>query len=454
MKKAFLFLLSSLLAAGAFAQPKKQVADRVIAVVGDRIILESDVKNALADALRQGQQLPENADCSVMEQALVSKILVLQAERDSLKVDESEVESELDQRIRYFIRQYGSQDELERIAGKTIYQIKDDARDAVRETKLAQQMQRKIVDNVRITPTEVNAFFNRIPTDSLPFFESELEIGQIVIYPKPSKDLEAYVMSEMNNFKRQIESKQVTFEELVRQKSEDPGSKDRGGQYQINRTDKSWDPAFVAAAFRLKEGEISNVVRTKFGFHLIQLLQRNGDDALVRHILVKAPVTNEEITSATRKLDSVRAKLIAGTIDFATAAGRYSEDESAKFTGPYIQGHNGSLVTVDELEKDIVPQLARLKVGDYSQPFAFTNERGDKGVRIIYLKTRTEPHRMNLKDDFNRISSSALEEKKMQTLDKWLNGHIADHYIMLDPDLQHCDQLQRWTGGNHTAAAH
>ncbi|TCZ69643.1 peptidylprolyl isomerase [Flaviaesturariibacter aridisoli] len=452
MKKAFLFLLSTVLAAGAFAQPKKQVADRVIAVVGDRIVLESDVKNALADALRQGQQLPENAECAIMEQALVSKILVLQAERDSLKVDESDVESELDQRIRYFVRQYGSQDELERIAGKTIYQIKDDAREAVRETKLAQQMQRKIVDNVRITPTEVNAYFNRIPADSLPLFESELEIGQIVIYPKPSKDLEAYVMSEMNNFKRQIESKQITFEEVVRQKSEDPGSKDRGGQYQINRTDKSWDPAFVAAAFRLKEGEISNVVRSKFGFHLIQLLQRNGDDALVRHILMKAPVTNEEINSATRKLDSVRSRLVAGTIDFATAAGRYSDDETSKFTGPFIQGRNGNFVTIDELEKDIVPQLARMRVGDLSQPFAFTNERGDKGVRIIYLKTRTEPHRMNLKDDFNRISTAALEEKKMQTLDKWLNSHIADHYIMLDPDLNHCGQLQRWTAGAHTAA--
>ncbi|RYY38998.1 MAG: peptidylprolyl isomerase [Chitinophagaceae bacterium] len=452
MKKAFLFLLSTVLAAGAFAQPKKQVADRVIAVVGDRIVLESDVKNALADALRQGQQLPENADCAIMEQALVSKVLVLQAERDSLKVDESDVESDLDQRVRYYIRQYGSQDELERVAGKTIYQIKDDARESVRESKLAQQMQRKIVDNVRITPTEVNAYFNRIPKDSLPFFESELEIGQIVIYPKPSKDLEAYVMSEMNNYKRQIEAKQITFEEIVRQKSEDPGSKDRGGQYQINRTDKSWDPAFVSASFRLKEGEISNVVRSKFGFHLIQLLQRNGDDALVRHILVKAPVTAEEITTASRKLDSVRAKLIAGTIDFATAAGRYSEDESAKFAGPFIQGRNGNFVTIDELEKDLVPQIAKLKVGEFSQPFAFSNERGDKGVRIIYLKTRTEPHRMNLKDDYNRIAQTALEEKKMQTLDKWLNSHIADHYIMLDPDLQHCAQLQRWTAGANTAA--
>ncbi|GAB4093588.1 peptidylprolyl isomerase [Flaviaesturariibacter terrae] len=451
MKKALLFLLSATLGTAAFAQPKKVVADRVIAIVGDRIILESDVKNALADAARQGQELPPNAECAVMEQALVSKVLVLAAERDSLKVDESEIESELDQRVRYFIRQYGSQDELERIAGKTIYQIKDDARDGVRETKLAQQMQRKVLDNVRITPTEVNAYFNRIPKDSLPFFESELEIGQIVIYPKPSKDLEAYVMSELNNYKRQIEAKQITFEEIVRQKSEDPGSKDRGGQYQINRTDKSWDPAFVAAAFRLKEGEISNVVRSKFGFHLIQLLQRNGDDALVRHILMKAPVTNEEITAATRKLDSVRARLIAGTIDFATAAGRYSEDEASKFQGPFIQGRNGNYVTIDELDKDLVPQLARMQVGDYSQPMVFTNDRQDKGVRIIFLKTRTEPHRMNIKDDYNRISQSALEEKKMQTLDKWLNSHIADHYIMLDPDLQHCTQLQRWTVGANTA---
>jgi peptidyl-prolyl cis-trans isomerase SurA len=445
MKKISLILCSLFLVVAAFAQPKKQVADRIIGVVGDRIILESDIKNTIADAARQGQQVPEGADCSIMEQALVSKLLMLQAERDSLKLEESEVESELDQRVRYFIRQYGTQEELERVAGKTVYQIKDDAREAVRESKLAQMMQRKIVENVRITPTEVSAYYNKIPKDSLPFFESELEVGQIVAYPKASKDLEAYVISELNNYRTRILNKQVTFEQVVKDVSKDPGSVERGGQYQINRTDKSWDPAFIAAAFRLKEGEISNVVRSKSGFHLIQLLQRNGDDALVRHILMKATVTDIELGAGIARLDTVRSRLITGAIDFATAAGRYTDDEAAKFQGPYIQGRNGSYVTIDELDKDVVALLGHMKVGEFSQPAVFTNERQDKGVRIIYLKTRTEPHRMNLRDDYNRISQSALEEKKMNTLERWLNDHIGDHYVMLDPSANHCARLQRWT---------
>jgi peptidyl-prolyl cis-trans isomerase SurA len=452
MKKAFLFLCSALLAVGAFAQPKKQVADRIIGVVGDRIILESDIKNTLADAARQGQQIPEGADCSIMEQALVSKLLMLQAERDSLKMEESEVESELDQRVRYFIRQYGTQEELERVAGKTVYQIKDDARESVRESKLAQMMQRKIVENVRITPTEVTNYYNKIPKDSLPFFESELEIGQIVAYPKPSKDLEAYVISELNSLRTRINNKQITFEQAVKEVSEDPGSKDRGGQYQINRTDKTWDPAFVAAAFRLKEGEISNVVRSKSGFHIIQLLQRNGDDAVVRHILRKAPVTEIELATGTARLDTVRSRLIAGTIDFATAAGRYSDDEAAKFQGPYIQGRNGNYVTIDELDKEVVAQLGKMKVGEFSQPTVFTNERGDKGVRILYLKTRTEPHRMNLKDDYNRISQTALEEKKMNNLERWLNDHMGDHYILIDQSMGQCSRLQKWTAAQKVAS--
>ncbi|RYZ18302.1 MAG: peptidylprolyl isomerase [Chitinophagaceae bacterium] len=450
MKKSFLVLCSVFLAAAAFAQPRKQVADRIIGVVGDRIILESDIRNAITDAQRQGQEVPAGADCSIIEQALVSKLLVLQAERDSLKLDESEVESELDQRIRHFIRVYGTQDELERIAGKTIYQIKDDGRESVRENKLAQMMQRKIVENVRITPTEVGNYFNRIPKDSLPFFESELEIGQIIVYPKPSKDLEAYVISELNNLRTRIINKQISFEQAMKEVSEDKASTEQG-QFQINRTDKSWDPAFVAAAFRTKEGEISNVTRSKFGFHLIQVLQRNGDDAIVRHILRKAPVTEIELTAGINKLDSVRARLIAGTIDFATAAGRYSDDEAAKFQGPYIQGRNGNYVTIDELDKDVVAQLGKLTVGQYSQPAVFTDERQGKGVRIVYLKTRTEPHRMNLKDDYNRISQSALEEKKMNTLERWLNDHLGDHYVMVDPSMNHCERVQRWTQAQKVA---
>lgn len=455
MKRLTFFSLLLLLSAIAFAQPQKAVADKIVGIVGDRIILHSDIKNSIADMKRQGTELPANAECLIMEQALVSKVLMLQAEKDSLPVTEEEVEAELDQRIRYFISNYGSQEALETVAGKTIYQIKDDARESVKENKLAQAMQRKIVEGVKITPTEVKAFFDKIPADSLPFYESEFEIGQIVVYPKASRDLEKYVIDELNNYKQQVESGLTTFDQLARRFSEDPGSKERGGQYQINRNEKTWDPAFLSGAFRLKDGQISPVIKSKFGYHIIQMVQRSGDDALVRHILRRPPVTDEEINQGISKLDSVRSKLIAGTISFPIAAGKYSEDEAAKYSGPYIQSRDGdTYVTIDELDKDIVTTLDKLKIGEYSQPAAFANERGDKGVRILYLKSRSEPHRMNLKDDYDKIANYALEQKKSAALEKWLTAKIPTYYIMVDvANASGCDQLRKWSSTENPTAA-
>ena len=416
------FLFSLILLAGALcAQPKKVVADKIAAVVGDRIILQSDVKNSVADMARRGENLPPNAECMIMEQAVVSKVMMLQAEKDSLPVTDEDVEADLDNRIRSYINQFGSQEAVEEIAGKTIYQIKDDARESVREQKLAASMQRKIVENVRITPVEVKAWFDKIPKDSLPFYESELEIGQIVVYPKASRDLEQYIIGEMNNYRRQIELKLTTFDQLAKRVSEDPGSKDRGGQYQLNRNEKTWDPVFISTSFRLKEGEISPPVKSKFGFHIIQMVQRNGDDAIVRHILRIPPVTSDELDQAKRKLDTVRSKIIAGTLTFNEAATKYSDEESAKYTGPYLTNRDGStFVTIDQLDKDMVSLLAKLKPGDYSMPVAYENEQGKKGVRIVHLKSRSTPHRMNLQDDYSKIAQFALEEKKAKVMEKWI----------------------------------
>jgi len=455
MKKLLLVSAICFGAASTYAQPQKIVADKITAIVGDKIILHSDIENAKADIVRGGGTVPENADCSILEQALVSKILMLQAQKDSLPVTDEEVESELDQRIRYFISQYGSQAEVERVAGKTIYQLKDDSRESVREKKLAEAEQKKLVDNINVTPTEVKSYFDRFPKDSLPFFESELEVGQIIIYPKASRDLEQFMIDELNHYKQQIESKQITFEQAAKLYSEDPGSKDKGGMYEIDRNEKSWDPAFIAAAFRLKDGEISPVIKSKFGYHIIQMVQRNGDIATVRHILRIPPVTDVEVNAGIAKLDSVRSKIIAGTMDFNSAAGKYSEDENAKYTGPYILSGDGDTYNrIDELDKDVVAALSKLKVGEISQPIAFTDERtGKKGVRLIYLKSRSEPHRMNLKDDYNKIKQAALEEKKYKALDKWLTSHIANYYIMIDPESASCPQLEKWTNAAKTYAS-
>jgi peptidyl-prolyl cis-trans isomerase SurA len=447
MRIITLFALFMVFGTAVYAQPQKAVADKIIAVVGDRIILHSDIRNSIEDAKRQGSQVPEGAECMLMEQALISKVLMLQAEKDSLPVTDEDVEAQLDQQVRYFIRQLGSQQALEEYAGKTIYQLKDDARQSVRERKLAEAMQEKIVGSVKITPSEVKAFFDKIPKDSLPFFESELEIGQILIYPKASRDLEQYIVAEMNNYKKQIESKVATFEQLAQRYSQDPGSKERGGAYQINRNEKTWDPVFLSTAFRLKEGEISAPVKSeKFGYFLIKMVERRGDDADVRMILRIPPVTDVEINQAITKLDTVRTSIMEGRIGFNEAALRYSDAEEVKFSGPFILNRDGSTyVTIDQLDKEMVGMISKMKVGEYSKPTSFVNEQEKKGVRVVYLKSRSEPHRMNLRDDYSKISQGALEEKKGQTLDKWLKAKIPTYYIMVDNDTQtQCDAMKKY----------
>jgi len=448
MKKIFtLGLLFTILSVAVKAQSAKVIADKILAIVGDRIILYSDIQNTISDAIRNGQQVPDNAQCVIMEQALMSKVLMLQAEKDSLPITDEEVEADLDNRIRRYINIYGSEEALQEIAGKSVYQIKEDARETVREQKLAEAMQKKIVENVHITPAEVKAFYDKIPKDSLPFFESELEIGQIVFYPKSNRDLEKFVIDELNNYKRQVEMKVTTFEQLAQRYSEDPGSKERGGQYQVNRNDKTWDPNFLAACFRLKnEGDMIGPIKTKFGYHLIQLVKRIGDDAIIRHILRIPPVTDAEIKAAMAKADTVRTKITSGQMSFAAAASRYTEDDQGKFSGPYFLGRDGApYVTIDLLDKDIVAMLDKLKPGDYSQPVVF-DDNGKKGVRIVHYKSRSEPHRLNMKDDFSRISTMALEEKKQKVLEKWMKDKVPTYYIMIDEEIKSCTDLTKWMG--------
>lgn len=445
MKRIIFFSVLAIAGITAFAQPQKIVADKVVGIVGDKIILKSEITNEMLDRQRRNEALPENAECAVMESALTMKALVLQAEKDSLQVGEDELESLLDNQVRGFVQAYGSKEALEQIAGRTVYQIKEDFRIPFRERKLAEMMRAKIVEGIKITPNEVKAYFDKIPKDSLVFLESQLEIGQIVLYPKANRDLDKTAIEDLNDYKRQVETGARKFETLASLYSMDPGSKNNGGTYNINRTEKVMDPIFVQAAFRLKEGQISPVIKTRFGYHIIQMVNRAGDDATVRHILLIPQITDDEVKDSQNRLDSVRAKLIAGTLGFGEAVAKYSEDEASKYTAGLIQGRDGTFLTIDQLDKDLVALLPKLKVGEYSQPVPFTDDRNKKGVRIVYLKTRTEPHVENLKDDYNREAQRALEEKKAEAIEKWFNNKIATYYIMVDDDYKSCAQLKRWT---------
>ncbi len=439
----YLLGLFILISTSATAQ-HKVVADKIVGIVGDKVILHSDIQNAVTDLQRQGTQVPADVECYIMEQQLIGKAMVLQAEKDSVLVGDDEIEALLDNQVRGFIAQYGSKEALEEIAGRTVYQIKEDFRANFKERELAKRMQQKVVEGVKITPQEVKAYFDKIPPDSLNYYESEVEIGEIVVYPKASRDLEKLAMDDLAEYKSQIESGKARFESLASLYSDDPGTKSNGGLFNLNRTDKGVDPTFLNQAFRLKEGAISPVFKSKFGYHIIQMVSRAGDDAVVRHILKIPTVTDTEVNEAVKMLDTVRTKLVNGTSSFGASVSRYSEDESSKFTGGMRQGPNGNFLTIDQLDKDLVTMLKNMKVGDYSPATPYTDERGKKAVRIAFLKSRSEPHRENLKDDYDRVAQRALEIKKQGVLEKWFAEKIPTFYLLIDNQFNTCSTLQNW----------
>ena len=445
LKRSVFLLCLMAVSATMFAQGKKVVADKIIATIGDKIILKSDLDNTINDMERQGLDVPPNAHCLLLEQALGLKALVVQAERDSIPVNEAEVEGELDKRIRYFISQYGSKDVLEQIAGKSVFQLKEDFRPALTEQDLARSIRGKIVENVRITPKEVQEYFDSIPADKLPFHESELEIGEIVIYPKPGRELETYAMDQLKEYKKQVEDGTRKFEVLASLYTDDPGSKQTGGLYEVNRNEKQWDPIFLSKAFTLKDGQVSSVFKGKHGYHIIQMVSRRGDDATIRHILKIPQVSSIEIKQAVEKLDSVRNLLVEGKIQFGEAVSKYSEDDNSKFTGGRLTGPDGStVVTIDQLDKDLVLMLNQLKIGEYSKASEFTDMQGKKGVRIVNIVSKTEPHRENMREDYDRIAQRALEEKREETLDNWFHKSLPTFYIKITPEYRSCPEMDKW----------
>jgi peptidyl-prolyl cis-trans isomerase SurA len=446
MKKSLFILCLFINAFALSAQTKKVVADKIIATVGDKIILKSDIENNIHDMQRQGLTVPPNATCLLLQQALAMKALVLQAGRDSIPVAEDRVDGEIDNKIRYYLSQYGSKEILEQIAGKTIFQLKEEFKPVIRDQLLAQGERDKIVADVRITPKEVEEYYSKIPKDSLHFYESELEVGQIVIYPKPSRDLENYAIEQLKEYKKEVEDGSKKFEVLASLFTDDPGSKATGGQYEINRNEKQWDPVFLSKAFSLKNGQISNVFKTRFGYHIIQMVSRRGDDATIRHILKVPQVSSIEINQAKEKLDSIRTQLVNGTLQFGEAVSKYSEDDNSKFTGGRISGPDGTtFVSIDQLDKDLVLMLKDLKVGEYSKPTEFYDPSGQKkAVRIVEIITKTEPHRENLKDDYDKVAQRALEEKKNDLLESWFNKKIPTFYINISKEYQTCPELNEW----------
>jgi len=445
----------------ASAQTERIVADKIVAQIGDKIILSSDIEPGgyggiyykVPQYIKNGPALKAGSDsilndlefsynfskCIYLERHLVEKGLAIQAIRDSI-VSDDELNIMLDNQIETFIIQYGSRQELERVAGKSVYQIKEDLRQPFKERKLADEMRAKILDNVHITPTEVKDYFEKIPKDSPTYYESELELSQIIFYPKPNKDVEEYVTNQLLGWKQQVESGQKKFDALARLYSQDPGSRDQGGQYSVNRNDKQWDPTWFAAIWKLKEGQVSPVIKSKFGLHIIQMVSRAGDDAIIRHILMMPSVTQAEIDEAKNKLDSIRTQILTGKISFGEATGIEDGDDGGEITN--YDGSNK--LTVDILDKNMAVAVKNMNQGDISTPLVYKDDQGRTTVRLVYVRKRIPAHRENFETDYDKIAQSALEKKKNAALQKWFADHIPNFYVSIDKTFCSCVNLSPW----------
>ncbi len=428
--------------------------DKIITIVNKDIILQSDLEMEIAQIKQQNPAAyNDTMKCGLLQSMILRKILKAQAERDSVIVSDDDVEGQLENRLRYFIQVYGSKDKLEQISGKTIYLIKEENRDGIKDQMVAEKLQNQILEPVKITPADVEAFYKKIPVDSLPFFPSTVEVGQIVMDPPVSIEMDADAHQRLEDIRKRIASGEMTFETAAGIYSQDPGSRDNGGRYDGVTRNGAYAPEFTAAAFKLQNNEISPLFKTKFGYHIIQMIQRKGDEADLRHILIKPEVTSVDFKKALEKLDSIRTLLVAGKMAFPEAVGKFSTDEAAKRTGGMIADPQTGNTELDmtKLDAGMVLMLDSLKQGSYSAPHMFMTDMRDKSCRIVYLRTRTQPHRANLKDDYSRLQEVALSQKKNAKMFNWVKTKLPSFYIKIAPEYLKCHGLDEWNTAAGTA---
>lgn len=436
------------IANGLYAQNTQgpKLVDKVEGIVGDKIILLSDIQTQYQQIYQQNKGVvPDQLPCSILNDIMTQKLLIIQAGIDSIVIGEDDVNTELDKRIRYFTNLIGSVEKLEAYYGKSILQIKDEFRDEIRSQLLAQKEQSSLIKEAKVTPAEVQQFFNKIPADSLPFFNAQVEVGQIVIYPKVGKELKELAYQTIADLRERV-IKGESFSKLASVYSEDPGSRDNGGELGfVSRTDL--DPAFAAAAFALKSaGDMSEVIESKFGYHIIQLIERRGERINVRHILIKPKTSSKDLERAKAICDSVRQLVVKDSITFGQAAAKFSEDENTKNnSGMIISTQSGTtMFEMGDLDKNIYLVIDSMKVGEVSPPELYTDPEGRQGYRLFYLKTQTKPHRANLTDDYDRIQQMTLVRKQGRILDEWIKSKVLGTYIYIDPDYKACSIMSHW----------
>lgn len=443
MKKVYIYLLLVLFVVN-LSYSQDEVIDEVVAVVGSEIILLSDIENQYLQYRMQGNiKGGASVRCQIFENLMFQKLLLNQAEIDSLVVTPEQVEEEMDNKLRYYIRQFGSKEKFEEFYKKTVEEFKQELYDITYDQLMVQMMQYDITKDVKVTPSEVKSFFNSIPSDSLPLINSEYEIMQIVKNP-PINDAERErVKKKLKDLRDRIINGE-SFSAMAILYSEDPGSAKKGGELGSYGRGELY-PEFEAVAFRLKGDEISEIVETEAGYHILQLIDRKGDYVNVRHILLTPKVSNEDLAKAQQILKGIRSKIESDSISFEEAARKFSDDPNKNNGGYMINPATGTKkFEADEIDPSVFFVIDKLEIGEVSEPAAMKTDDGKQAYRLIMLKKRTEPHRADLKEDYDRIQNWALEDKQNEIIKEWISKNAAKTYININENYRNCEFQNDW----------
>lgn len=413
----------------------------IVAVVGNKVILKSAVETQYLQ-MRQSAVVGEEAKCQILDEMMFQKLLSHHAEVDSLIVSDDEVDRAIEQRIDFFVNQIGSVQKLEVYFGKSISELREEFQTLFREQILGQRMESKVTSEVKATPKDVLEFYNRIPEDSLPIFPEEIYLSQLVVFPKVDAKERERISNKLIGFKQRIKDGE-DFAFLASLYSDDPGSAKQGGDLGFVKKGKLV-PKFESVAFRLQEDELSDIVETKFGFHLIQMVKRRGEQFKIRHILIKPKISVQAINDAKFTLDSLVNLMDSDTLSFEQLAVKYSEDESKNNGGVIVNPQTGSSSFVlKELDASVSSTIDGLSQKEMSKPTVFETYDGRKACRIIHVDRIIEEHKANLKDDYDRIQSVALQELKAVTLQNWKKEKIEETYIDIKDDFG-CEWSDNW----------
>lgn len=445
LKRFFALITFVTICSSAIYAQQSQVVDKVVAVVGSNIIMQSDIEEQYMQYRLQGgiKGSASSIRCEILEDQLFRKLMLNQAELDSIEITDDQIEQEMEYRIRYFVNQLGSQEKLEKYYNKTMKEIKNELRTIIKDQKLIDEVQRKIVDGVSATPSDVRQFFENIPSDSIPLVSAQYEIAELVKKPPITFDEKLAVKDRLYGLRSRI-LKGERFSTLALLYSEDPGSAKKGGELGFHGRGE-FAPEFEAAAFALKDGEISEVVETEYGFHIIQMIERRGDYVNVRHILLQVKVSTDALERAYYQLDSIAKLIRSDSITFDEAVVKFS-DEDDKVNGGYLVNSNtgSTLFSAEDLDQQVSVVVNRLQVGEVSNPVPMKTKNDKDAYRLLIIKRKTTPHKANLKDDYALIQQWTMQKLRQEAINKWIETKSKKAYVKISDDYCDCDFQFDW----------